>query len=363
MLGGDAVDTGADLSPKAQKGFAPQALFDVGDLDVRNQFGVWKESIAVIFDVDAHRFAWQDGFDARIHATMLGPMMLARCETRGQVFTRGAARIGQDGLDHYMIQFYETGSQTVSDGSLVVEHPSSTMLVYDLSREMRATTETFSNLSLIIPRELLADRLIGPDNQHLRHFTCQQPTVAILWEFLRGVMDHAGQMSLSEAGNLGEAALTLVAACLNAERDGNLHQAQARNLNRMTTVRRLIQSQLAKPELSPEWLGAQAGMSRAALYRLFEPMGGVSAYIREARMRRALQQLTSPQSQQTSLLEIAIMHGYGSDTSFGRAFKRRFGMTPSDVRDGQLPTPGMADPTGHDQLDRQYEGWLTYLAS
>lgn len=82
MLGGDATGSGADLSPSNRRGFAPEALFDVGNVEARDQFGVWKESIAVIFDVDAPRTDWQDGFAARIHATMLGPMMLARCQTQ-----------------------------------------------------------------------------------------------------------------------------------------------------------------------------------------------------------------------------------------------------------------------------------------
>ncbi|MDF1734484.1 MAG: helix-turn-helix domain-containing protein [Minwuia sp.] len=363
MLGGDAASSGADLSPQGRRGFAPEALFDVGGLVPQDQFGVWKESIAVIFDVDAPRNDWRDGFGARIHATMLGPMMLARCQTQAQIFTRGAGRISQDGLDHYMIQFYETGAQRVVSGSREIDHPASTMLVYDLAREMRATADTFSNLSLIIPRELLSERLIAPDDQHMRHFTCQQPTVAILWDFLRGAMVHAGNMSLSEAENLGVAALTLIAACLNAAHDENLSHEQVRNLARMTAVRRMIQTHLADPDLTPEWLAAEAGMSRTVLYRMFEPMGGIAGYIRETRLRRALQHLLSPQHQQRSLLEIALMHGYGSDTAFGRAFKKRFGITPRDVRDGQLPFPERAAMAGHDRLDRQYEGWLTYLAS
>ncbi len=363
MLGGDATGSGADLSPLSRRGFAPEALFDVGNIKARDRFGIWKESIAVIFDVDAPRSALKDGFEARVHATMLGPMMLARCQTRAQNFIRGAGRISQDGLDHYMIQFYETGAQRVVAGSLEIDHPATTMLVYDLAREMQATTDAFSNLSLIIPRELLSERLIAPDDQHMRHFTRQQPTVAILWDFLRGAMGHAGRMSLTEAENLGAAALTLVAACLNAGHDQSLPLERLHNLDRMTTVRRLIQAHLADPDLTPEWLAVEVGMSRTVLYRLFEPMGGITGYIREARMRRALQQLLSPQHQHRSLLEIALMHGYGSDTAFGRAFKKRFGVTPSEVRDGHMPCPDHAGLIDHDRLDRQYEGWLTYLAT
>ena len=363
MLGGDAAQSRADLSPVARSGFAPEALFDVRDLQGRDQFGVWKESIAVIFDVDTTRQQRQDGFEARIHATMLGTMMLARCQTRAQDFTRGSTRIGQDGLDHYMIQFYETGSQRVTVGTREIEQSATTMLVYDLARDMSATAEAFCNLSLIVPRQMLAERLVAPDDQHMRHFTCAQPSVAILWDFLRGAMAQAGRMSLSEAENIGTAALTLVAACLNAAHDDSLCQEQVRNLSRMTAVRRLVQTHLHAPDLSPEWLAAEAGMSRTVLYRMFEPAGGIAGYIRETRLRRALQILLSPQHHHRSLLEIAMMHGYGSDTAFGRAFRKRFGVTPSEVREGRLPSTEVAGSDMQATLDGQYEGWITYLTS
>ena len=46
------------------------------------------------------------------------------------------------------------------------------------------------------------------------------------------------------------------------------------------------------------WVAAGAtafGLSRAALYRHFEPVGGIAAYIRSARHSRAYQEIVAPE--------------------------------------------------------------------
>ena len=50
---------------------------------------------------------------------------------------------------------------------------------------------------------------------------------------------------------------------------------------------RHVRENLSDPTLGPDALCQRFGVSRAVLYRAFEPLGGVSAYIRSLRLRRA----------------------------------------------------------------------------
>src|SRR3546814_11813656 len=93
---------------------------------------------------------------------MYGPLMLARTTSRAQHWERSAATIARDGMDHYMIQYYETGSQTVMHGNMQVEQPTGGLLLYDLSRPVRARIQPFPCLSPGLPRALLADSLPTP---------------------------------------------------------------------------------------------------------------------------------------------------------------------------------------------------------
>jgi len=293
---------------------------------------------------------------------MLGPLMLALCDADAQVFQRTSSTMARNGMDHFMIQFYEFGEQYVDVGGRQIRHDTSSMLVYDLAREFSGVAERFANLSLIIPRELVTQNVRCPNDQHLRHFTTRDPLVSILHDYLQSAFRNATNLSMPEAADVGRVALELSVACLNA--GGKPHEGAAR-ANRMATMiaaRQLIERNLSNPDLSPDWIAGQIGVSRATLYRMFEHLGGIVIFIRDMRLRRAYRQLQDPVAAHCSILNIALNAGYGSDTAFGRAFKNRYGLTPRDVRNGVCSLDDMQ--TGNSSTpDRRYETWLTTMSA
>ena len=60
-------------------------------------------------------------------------------------------------------------------------------------------------------------------------------------------------------------------------------------------VRRFIDTHLASPALETDMLARNFGLSRASLYRLFAPVGGVAGYIRRERLRRVFRDITAPE--------------------------------------------------------------------
>ncbi len=57
-----------------------------------------------------------------------------------------------------------------------------------------------------------------------------------------------------------------------------------------------------------------------------------SAYIQERRLRMAAERLRRPDA--PCITEVAMAVGFNDLTHFGRAFRRRYGVTPRDYRDG-----------------------------
>ncbi|MEL6216268.1 MAG: GyrI-like domain-containing protein, partial [Pseudomonadota bacterium] len=74
-----------------------------------------------------------------------------------------------------------------------------------------------------------------------------------------------------------------------------------------------------------------AGMSHAHFQRTFKALTGetLATYIRSRRMANALDQLLRTDQR---VLDIAIDAGFESQEAFARAFKRAFGMTPTEYR-------------------------------
>lgn len=84
-------------------------------------------------------------------------------------------------------------------------------------------------------------------------------------------------------------------------------------------------------EITLEAIARHAGMSESAMQRLFRAAHGMSVfeYARAQRLECARRQL---EQGGISVTEAAFAAGYGSPANFATAFKRRFGISPSDVR-------------------------------
>lgn len=134
---------------------------------------------------------------------------------------------------------------------------------------------------------------------------------------------------------LEQRAIALIAEALRplvAETDAPPTAATppARDAARLARVGRLIEA--ADPgSLSLDALARAAGMSEAALQRLFKLSYGTSVFdhIRARRMEAAYAALVG---EHVSVAEAAHRAGYGSAANFATAFKRRYGVSPKSVR-------------------------------
>jgi AraC family transcriptional regulator len=93
----------------------------------------------------------------------------------------------------------------------------------------------------------------------------------------------------------------------------------------------LIQDHLGDP-LSFDELARAVNMAPFHFHKVFREIVGipVQAYIRNLRLDRAADHLTTSGMK---ILDIAVEAQYQSNEAFTRAFKKAFGVTPSDFRD------------------------------
>src|SRR5262249_10307830 len=96
--------------------------------------------------------------------------------------------------------------------------------------------------------------------------------------------------------------------------------------------KRHVEQHLIMPDVSVDYLCGRFGLSRSALYRLFEPEGGLAAYIQQRRLIRAYARLAAPEARHQRIIDVALESQVASDATFARAFRRQFGITPREVR-------------------------------
>ncbi|TFL12923.1 helix-turn-helix domain-containing protein [Pusillimonas noertemannii] len=105
-----------------------------------------------------------------------------------------------------------------------------------------------------------------------------------------------------------------------------------------------IEQNIHRPELSPRSISRRFNVSRSHLYRAFASDGGVAKFLRDKRLDAAARELTRAHSPAISIAELAHRLGFSSGNQFLRAFRNRFGITPSQAREqGAVPDPQLAD--------------------
>jgi hypothetical protein len=97
-------------------------------------------------------------------------------------------------------------------------------------------------------------------------------------------------------------------------------------------------------------------MSKFHLHRVFEENVGTTLgrYLGLERLKAALHLLSAPETRSMSVLEIAMQVGFEDASAFSRSFQRRYGLTPSSLRQGNRPRefPLLSASSDEAQLDR-----------
>jgi AraC-like DNA-binding protein len=126
----------------------------------------------------------------------------------------------------------------------------------------------------------------------------------------------------------------LVALALGATRDAAA-TANGRGVRaaRLHAIKREILSSLNRHELSLAGLAARHSVTPRHVQMLFERDGTTfSRFLLDQRLARAHRMLSDLRLAEQTISTIAYEAGFGDLSHFNRAFRRRYGETPSDVR-------------------------------
>lgn len=351
---------GADFFQTSSNSCVPRALFSVDECSRPERYELWKASIAAIFDVEADAEIIEN-FHASLDAHLVGPLMLARTSSRRQNWYRSSRTLARDGLDHYLIQFFEHGSEICDISGKAQEVRTGDIIVYDLSRPLANSTTDFRNLTFLMPRELLAPHLDDPDGVHNLAVDAADPLAGLLRDHMRALKDTAHRLTHAQAADLAQVSVGLLAACLNGRVAGLREEAPAVTLALLARIKRDIEDRLDDPRLTPDHIARRHGISRTRLYALFDAEGGVAAHLRRRRLRRAFQVLCDRRQHHRTLYDIALDAGYQNDAAFCRAFKAQYDITPGELRRFKQMQPHGSCDQRSDTLDRRYESWLRDL--
>lgn len=126
----------------------------------------------------------------------------------------------------------------------------------------------------------------------------------------------------------------LMALALGAARDAaEIAKSRGARAARLRAIKEDIATGLDRPDLSVAALAARHRVKPRWIQRLFESEGTtLTEYVLTQRLVRAHRLITDPRYAGQKISTIAFNVGFGDLSYFNRAFRRRYGVAPSELR-------------------------------
>lgn len=340
----------------------PASLFRTHGLSHAERFPAWRESVGIFLDSSMPGGRDAAAFSGQIESYLLDDVVLSRVAAGAQKFDRASPRIARDSLEHYMVQVFLGGDVEMALRTRSLRAGAGRVIGFDLGDVLDSVNSEFDLLCAIIPRARLSPLLAHPDSLHASMPATESGGGALLANFFKDLFAIAPGLSPAEAVTAARAFCELIATAFNGAAFGVDDRPDVARYALLLKARLFIRDHLASSDLTPDAVAVALGLSRSALYRLFEHAGGVAEYIREQRLRRAMAELMSLHSAHLQVAEIGYRWGFADPGHFSRTFRSRFGCTPSEARSLKWAA---VRRDGHEfdarVGDRRYEDWIAVI--
>ena len=334
--------------------------FRFSTTDTDSPFDAWRSLLAILFDCTPAKTSLLSTFRSNLVVQHFGTFLLCRSFADGGRLRRSETRLAWDDLDHIVVSCLLSGG--IALGSPVRRLRSGDVAVIDLSSPARFAMAAADAMHVIVPRTALPTGVTSVAPVPCRIFA-RNTAIGI---FLRGIIESLSQAShyfdAVEVTALGAYFPELLGWCLGPAPVASSAVAKG-NLGKR--LRRHIEENLNRTDLTSARLAREIGVSRSQLYRQFEASGGVETYIRSRRLRRCLQALADPRRADLRIGKIAYDMGFADEAHFSRLFRQTFGQSPRDIRaatrqgDGQVVGSLSFPPGG----EPSFADWLLTLGT
>ena len=338
----------------------PSLSFDSAALAPSDRLEAWRTAIGSVHDTRPYDRLSSEAVAVRTTVWNLGPVVAAHGSYSALRAERTQKVIRRSGAAGYKLHLSVSGGVVgVEAGERRQLVRPGELLVTDLSRAGGQQSEEASETIVLYLSRPEVEALL-PGSPDLHGLAVGGPLAALLRDQMTGLtraLAAPDAPSATAAPALARATLQLFAAAVSGvvPAGGEGRGAVEDALRRRITA--YVEAHLLDGDLSQERLCGAFHMSRATLYRVMRPLGGVAAYAQERRLARIHAALLDP-TRHHHLGRLAEEHGFASQSYMSRAYKARYGVSPSETGSGApgLPAPGSVDD------DRvAYERWLRNL--
>ena len=285
-----------------------------------------------------------------IHQYHLGQALFLDTSFDGQRFRRDPAWMARnDDVDHIAVQMFVRGINNVVNGAQQFQQKRGNITAVNLAYEISAQSTESEVLTLIFPRELVQVELPLMVDAMGTLFDDNSASAQVFSDHMLSLQRNLVTATTAEVAPLMQGTMGLLDSLV---RYGDIASAAAQGAT-LRTICGFIDQHLHDPTLGVDGICQQFRCSRATLYRLFQPLGGVREHIQRRRLIACFKAIV--QHGQRRIYDIALDFGFVSPSHFSNLFRGYFGITPRQAREDGNPAGIAGDlPPADGQAARDY---------
>jgi AraC-like DNA-binding protein len=318
--------------------------FATGSLPKAQQLEAWRAWYDTIFDVTSKR-SDNDDFVATNSTWTVPGLTFSQVASPENTVNRTKSVIRHNSVDHWVITLSKQSVSDVATRGVSFEAAPNTPFILSFGEEISIRRrQEDSRLQLILARDDF--QAIAPVVDAARGMALTSSAARMLGDYIRLLEQHMPTLDDDAASRLSKAVQAMLLVCLAPAADSQFAARDQIKLTLMERVRQAVRRNLRSPSLGPAKLCREAATSRSQLYRLLEDEGGVIHYIQRRRLSESFSILCDARNE-LPIGKVAEMLCFTDASSFSRAFRREFGVSPSDVRAATLaglPPASLAKP-------------------
>jgi AraC-like DNA-binding protein len=240
---------------------------------------------------------------------------------------------GSPVTEHYnLVLQFEGNARMRQCGSEALLLPGDLTIIHSRYMSEFEASEAFRQYAFAIPAEPVRD-LFGPGGVPLaRTISGSTGAGRLLADIVTSC--HRNAPDLQELDLIATTMHVLAAAV------GRVRPVAPLSAGRVAdrpNIERFIDAHLEQHDLNPEFVARHFGLSLRQLYRVTTTTGCTPAALIWARRLERARQLLDADRSDARVLDIALNCGFKDGAHFSRAFRRAFGQSPKESRQGTLP--------------------------
>lgn len=239
----------------------------------------------------------------------------------------------QDGRDDFLLTIHEHEHEVAIEGAAPTKVEAGDIMLIDQGARSEFKLPSTSMAAVSLGRAQLSRLVPGLERHASYHMPLRAGGAAMFAGYASLLHRHPPQnddaraLAARHIYELVALAINGVAGQRRAPVEHGIRAA------RLALVKDYIRERLTDVELSVEGVALGQGISPRYVHRLFEAEGVTfSSFLRDMRLDLVYRQLKTGGGARASISTLAFDAGFSDLSNFNRAFKKRFDMTPSELR-------------------------------